>query len=201
MLLENRSIIEYTNTQGVIFRGIVVSNNTCMKYSPTFQVVPFGKKENIYFAEPCKEKLIDREQVLTVIGLMQFREVNEIYEEILKHRLAKANDRFKRGEIWYCDIPKEDGSIQYGKRPVLISSAEVVDNMVHVIPLTSKMKKLEQPTHVLLTKEESNLKRDSLILAEAEMSVHKKTFLDKIGCVPPNKMEQVLKAVKIQHKM
>ena len=201
MLIEKRSIIEYTSIKGLISKGVVVSNNACMRYSPTFQVVPLRNSENTYIAEPKKEVLIEREQVLTVLGLMRFKEIKEICDGILEHHLAKANDRFKIGEIWYCDIPKEDGSIQYGKRPVLISSAEVVDDMIHIIPLTSQMKKLEQPTHVLLTKEESNLKRDSLILAEAEMSVHRKTFLDTVGCVSSEKMEQILKAVKIQRKM
>ena len=160
MLIEKRSIIEYTSIKGLISKGVVVSNNACMRYSPTFQVVPLRNSENTYIAEPKKEVLIEREQVLTVLGLMRFKEIKEICDGILEHHLAKANDRFKIGEIWNCDIPKEDGSIQYGKRPVLISSAEVVDDMIHIIPLTSQMKKLEQPTHVLLTKEESKFLTD-----------------------------------------
>lgn len=201
MLLEKRTIIEYTDTEGNIKKGVIVSNNFCMKYSPVFQIVPLENKENTYLAMPQKEVLIDREQILTVLGIMRFAEIKEICDEILRHHLAEPNDRFKKGEIWYCDMPEEDGSIQCGKRPVLIASAEVIDDMVHVIPLTSKMKKLEQPTHVLLVKEESNLKRDSLILAEAETPVNKDCFLDKIGCISEKKMEEVLEAVKIQRKM
>lgn len=201
MLLAKRSMIAYTDTDGNIKNGVIVSNNACMRFSPVFQVVPFEKKENTYYAKPKDEVLIDREQVLTVLGLMRFREEKEICYQVLKHHLAEPNDRFKQGEIWYCDMPEEDGSIQCGKRPVLIASAEVTNNMVHVIPLTSKMKKLEQPTHVLLKKEESNLKRDSLILAEAETAVNKSYFLDKVGCVSTYKMEEILEAVKVQRNM
>ncbi len=201
MLLERRAIIAYTDTVGNIKNGVIVSNNACMKHSPVFQIVPLENKENTYIAEPRKEILIDKEQVLTVLGIMRYLEVQEICSKILEHHLAKPNDIFKQGEIWYCDMPEEDGSIQCGKRPVLIASAEVVEDMIHVIPLTSKMKKLEQPTHVVLTKEESNLKRNSLILAEAETSVHRKFFLDKIGCVSKSKMDEILEAVKIQRKM
>lgn len=201
MLLEKRSIISYTDIQGNIKTGVIVSNNTCMKFSPVFQVVPLEKREDTFFALPRHEVLIDREQVLTVVGLMRVNEEKEICNLIYRHHLAKRNDIFQLGEIWYCDMPKEDGSIQYGKRPVLIASAEVIDNMVHIIPLTSKMKKLGQPTHVMLRQEESNLKRNSLILAEAETSVHRDYFLDKVGCVSPAKFHEVLEAVKIQRNM
>lgn len=199
MILRKGKIIEFTSIDGKrIQYGVVVSNNSCLKYSPVFQVCPLQEQDGKYIPEPKKELIVEKEQILTIIGTLNNWQISVIEEGIIEHHNAEPNGKFKAGEIWFCNIPKEDGSIQYGCRPVMISSSEIVEGKIHVIPFTSKMKKLEQPTHVLLSKEESHLELDSLLLAEAEMPVNTDTFTIKVGEITLETWEQVLNAIKIQ---
>lgn len=88
----------------------------------------------------------------------------------------------KRMEIWYASLPLDRRtSVQGGNRPVVIISNDICNeksNTVTVAPITSQLKHLEMPTHVLI----ENLKDEtSMVLAEQIMTVDKR-FLDrKIG--------------------
>lgn len=88
----------------------------------------------------------------------------------------------RRMEIWYASLPLDKRtSVQGGNRPVVIISNDICNersNTVTVAPITSHLKHLEMPTHVLI----ENLKDEtSMILAEQIMTVDKR-FLDrKIG--------------------
>ena len=59
----------------------------------------------------------------------------------------------KRMEIWYAKLPMDRRtSVQGGSRPVLIISNDVCNersSIITVIPMTTQMKHLSQPTHVL----------------------------------------------------
>ena len=88
----------------------------------------------------------------------------------------------KRMDIWYASLPLDRRtSVQGGNRPVVIVSNDICNeksNTVTVAPITTQLKHLEMPTHVLI----ENLKDEtSLVLAEQIMTVDKR-FLDrKIG--------------------
>lgn len=68
------------------------------------------------------------------------------------------------------------GSEQRGFRPALIFQNNVGNAYspnVIVLPLTSKLKKANQPTHVLIPADGTGLKRDSMVLCENPMSISK----------------------------
>lgn len=59
------------------------------------------------------------------------------------------NTNIKRGQIYFCDIPKTAGSVYHSMRPVLIISNNVNNHYsgcVTAIPLTSR-NKTTLPTH------------------------------------------------------
>lgn len=62
-----------------------------------------------------------------------------------------TNSYPKCGEIWMCNLPKSDGSIQSGYRPVFILSNDKNNTYaptLNIIPITSKMNKRKLPVHV-----------------------------------------------------
>ena len=88
----------------------------------------------------------------------------------------------RRMEVWFADLPMDETtSIQGGSRPVLVISNDIVNARsanVTVAPITSQLKHLEMPTHVVIR----NLReRSSMILAEQIMTVDKKKLIRRIG--------------------
>lgn len=50
----------------------------------------------------------------------------------------------KKGDIFMADLPKDEGSLQYGTRPVLVISNNYADShspVITIIPLTSRLQK------------------------------------------------------------
>lgn len=65
------------------------------------------------------------------------------------------NTQIQKGDIFYADLGETVGSEQSGIRPVLIIQNDVGNKYsptVIITPLTSKAKKLDQPTHVVIGK-------------------------------------------------
>ena len=88
----------------------------------------------------------------------------------------------RRMEVWYAELPLRDGSsIQGGKRPVLIVSNDIcneVNSIVTVIPMTHQLKGLHLPMHVLI---ETPDRGESLVLVEQITTIDKKQLYNCIG--------------------
>lgn len=107
----------------------------------------------------------------------------------------------RRGDIYYVDFGKEDGSKQGGIRPALIVSNNKANKnspVVTVVPLTARVwKKKYLPTHVRIAG--NGLRRPSMALAEQVETLDKSNLKDKIGEVTDEKvMDQVTIALQIQ---
>ena len=66
------------------------------------------------------------------------------------------NTQIQKGDIFYADLGETVGSEQSGIRPVLIIQNDVGNKYsptVIITPLTSKAKKLAQPTHVVMERD------------------------------------------------
>lgn len=97
-------------------------------------------------------------------------------------RLERMLIRPKRMEIWYAKLPMDKRSnVQGGSRPVVIISNDICNTKsgtVTVVPITSRMKHLEMPTHVVI----ENLKDEtSMILAEQIQTIDKIRLDRRIG--------------------
>lgn len=89
------------------------------------------------------------------------------------------------------------GSEQNGYRPCLIlqnNLGNAYSPNVIVIPLTSHLKKVNQPTHVILPAKETGLDRDSMALCENPVSVSKERLGVYRTTIPHKHMAQIAEA-------
>lgn len=88
----------------------------------------------------------------------------------------------KRMDIWYASLPLDRRtSVQGGNRPVVIVSNDICNEKstaVTVLPVTSRLKHPEMPTHVILV---GLMDEPSMVLAEQIMTVDKSCLDRKIG--------------------
>ena len=135
--------------------------------------------------------------------------INTQESTLLNVRVNKTSERktcdemqLKRGMIAFADLGGNKGSIQSGKRPVLICSNDMnnkYSSVLSVIPLTSKMSKRPLPTHVELNSENTPcLKFKSIALCEQIMTLPKDSIEYVIGNVSEEMMSKVNRAVMIQ---
>lgn len=99
----------------------------------------------------------------------------------------------RRYDIVQADLGETVGSEQGGVRPVLIiqnNTGNIHSCTTIVMPLTSKLKSLSQPTHTLIRKSiDTGLKRDSMLLGEQMRVISSQRIIKKIGMVT-NENEQ-----------
>lgn len=89
------------------------------------------------------------------------------------------------------------GSEQSGWRPALVFQNNVGNTYspnVIVLPLTSKIKKIGQPTHVFIPAEGTGLARDSMVLCENPDSVSKDRLGRYLTTLPNEYMSQIAEA-------
>lgn len=107
----------------------------------------------------------------------------------------------RQGQIYYVDFADEDNetdSIQKGMRPVIIVSSDFFNrksSVCIVAKITSKIKRLDLPTHVLLP-ELKGLPKRSMVVAEQQRTVGKARLLEYRGEVDDKVYAQVDRAVK-----
>ena len=96
----------------------------------------------------------------------------------------------KRGEIYYFDFGKAEGSIQSGRRPVLVLQADNFNAnspTVIVASITAVIKKRYLPSHIILG-EEYGLTKPSMVLLEQIQTVNKCGLVDYIGFIDDEQM-------------
>lgn len=98
----------------------------------------------------------------------------------------------KQYEVWFAELGDHSGtSVQSGTRPVLVISNDVANRnspVITVIPLSSKLKKLELPVHIVLTEKECEMLRDehledSILLVEQITTIDKLVLFNRFCCV------------------
>ena len=100
----------------------------------------------------------------------------------------------RRYDIVQADLGQVVGSEQGGIRPVLIIQNDIgnmFSNTTIVIPLSSKLKSLNQPTHTLIKRSaDTGLKTDSVLLGEQMRVISSQRIIKKIGAVT-NELERM----------
>lgn len=103
--------------------------------------------------------------------------------------------------IFWADLDPAVGSEQVGKCPVLVVSAEEVNQnlpIVTVLPITSmRPGRRLYPTEVLLTRDIAHLDRDSLVLAHQIRTISKSRLGKEFGRVDdPCVRAEIQKAIE-----
>lgn len=95
---------------------------------------------------------------------------------------VKTVNRVFQGEIWIADLGSKDGSIQGGKRPVIVLQNDIGNKYsptTIVVPLTSRLKNA-LPVHADLGMQ-YGLKKVSTSLMEQITTINQSCLISKIG--------------------
>lgn len=99
--------------------------------------------------------------------------------------MSKDKKVVKRGEIYYFDFGVSEGSIQSGRRPVLVLQADNFNAKaptIIVASITTVIKKSYLPSHIMLG-ESFGLSKPSMVLLEQIQTVNKSALTDYIGFI------------------
>ena len=117
----------------------------------------------------------------------------------------------KQYEIWFAELGNHYGtSVQSGNRPVLVISNDMANRnspIITVIPMSSKLKKLELPVHIPVTGRDCEMLRDeelegSILLVEQITTIDKMVLCNRLCRVTSAKKKQEIEAaVKKQFAM
>lgn len=102
----------------------------------------------------------------------------------------------KIGEVYQIKFSGY-GSVQNGWRPGVIIQNNVGNQHspnIIAIPLTSRMKSMEQPTHVFIPANETGLKLNSIALCENPETISKKMIGKYITKIPDIYMAKIARA-------
>jgi len=106
-------------------------------------------------------------------------------------------ENFKRFDIILVDFGQvEFAGEQGGKRPAVILQNDVgnhFSNTTLVVPLTSKIKHLNQPTHLLFKRK--GLKVDSMVLGECLRQISEQRIIKKLGYISSMEDKRNIKRV------
>ncbi len=100
----------------------------------------------------------------------------------------------KRGDVYQANLDPVIGSEQGGIRPVVIIQNDRGNRYsptVIVVAVTTRRKKPQLPVHVLLTREESGLKEDSIVLTEQVRTLEKTRLTRYLGTVTAQAMKRI----------
>ena len=96
-------------------------------------------------------------------------------------------------DVVFAECFENDGSVQTGYRPWVVIQNNIGNRFsptLIAIPLTKKIKNLEQATHLLIESDEDNgLKVDSMLLAE-QISTIDKSKTKKIGRIKNRELQK-----------
>lgn len=106
----------------------------------------------------------------------------------------------RRGDIYYADLGKGEGSEQGGSRPVLVIQNNIGNKFsptVIVAAITSSNGKTNIPTHVTLDASNCGLPKNSIVLLEQIRTIDKRRLSDKIGRLDGRTMDYIDRSSKI----
>ncbi|MCL2677759.1 MAG: type II toxin-antitoxin system PemK/MazF family toxin [Clostridiales bacterium] len=106
----------------------------------------------------------------------------------------------KRGDIYFAQLSPVQGSEQGGIRPVLIVQNDVGNQYsptTIVLAITSQINKARLPTHIELSRQESGLERDSVVLAEQVRTIDKARLQHKVAELDKGTMSKVEKGLAV----
>ena len=101
--------------------------------------------------------------------------------------------KYNKYDVIFGEFPDSDGSVQSGYRPGIVIQNNIgnwFSPTLIAIPLTSKIKNLDQATHLLIERNEENgLKTNSMLLAEQISTIDKKK-VKKVGTISDRELQK-----------
>lgn len=106
---------------------------------------------------------------------------------------------YRRGDIYLADLNPYYGFEQGGVRPVLVLQNNVGNfycPTLIVVPLTSQIKKPNQPTHFLLN-DVRGLNRPAMVIAEQIKTIDKRRIRKYLGKVDRQTMDELAECLEV----
>ena len=105
----------------------------------------------------------------------------------------------QRYDIIKANVKYEGGSVQTKERPYVIVSNPIGTKhatIITVMPLTSKIKKLNMPVHGCINADDKNgLTEYSMLLGEQLITISKEEVINKLGTVTDEKEKKLIDKV------
>ena len=98
----------------------------------------------------------------------------------------KKPDSIRQGQIYLVALPEIAGSIQRGQRPMIITSSDSRNHAASVVNasvVTSKIKRLDLPYHILLPKVKW-LPERSMVCCEQDFPLDESQLIGYYGRLP-----------------
>lgn len=101
--------------------------------------------------------------------------------------------KYNKYDVIFGEFPDNDGSVQSGYRPGIVIQNNIGNRYsptLIAIPLTKKIKNVEQATHLVIEKDcENGLSVNSMLLAE-QIATIDKSKVKKIGRITDREMQK-----------
>lgn len=117
--------------------------------------------------------------------------------------MLKADWIYKRGDIYLANLGAPNGSVQGGTRPVINiqnNTGSFFAPTLIVIPLTTELKKLNQPTHYVL-KRQNGLSEISMSEAEQPVTINKSQVIKYLGRTSKEHMARIDDCLRVSLKL
>ncbi len=104
-----------------------------------------------------------------------------------------------RGDVVMCDFNPTMGTEQAGIRPAVVlqvDRANAVSPHTIVVPLTTTIRRVVLPSHVLIPAENGGLTQESVVLCEQIRVIDKGRIIRSLGHLDKTYMDAIAKAVR-----
>ena len=108
-----------------------------------------------------------------------------------------GNYDIKKGDVYYANLDPVIGSEQDGKRPVVViqnNTANKHSPTLIVAPITTVIKKVYLPTHILISKKDF-FRKESIILIEQVRVIDKVRIVSYLGKLENIEIKKIDKAL------
>ncbi|MFH0774771.1 MAG: type II toxin-antitoxin system PemK/MazF family toxin [bacterium] len=106
-----------------------------------------------------------------------------------------------QGDVFWIELGIPSGSAPGYRHPHVVIQNNVFNkskiNTVVVCALTSNLKRANAPGNLLLTKNEANLKKQSVVNISQIVTIDKSDLLEKIGTLSPERVNQIIEGINL----
>lgn len=107
----------------------------------------------------------------------------------------------KRGDIWWAGLPEPGGSEPGYRRPVLVVQSDAFNrsriNTVVVVAITSNLDLAAAPGNVRLTRRQSKLPRESVVVVSQILTLDRRFLTDCIGSLSSATLSDVVRGIRL----
>lgn len=104
-----------------------------------------------------------------------------------------------QGDVWWAELTEPVGSRPGYRRPVVVVQSDALNRSrrqtVVCVPLTSNQRQAEDLCHVLLTAEETGLRRDSVAMTSQILTLDRADLTDWVGRLTATELDAVLRGI------